>query len=75
MTGANSGDLPGPPTVAVRVFRRGAALLSEWCDSVEDAADAVERWSQLRDVHCEVEDLATGPSTGDRSSAAYKTSP
>jgi hypothetical protein len=70
MTDANGGDPPGTPSVAVHVFRRGQLLLSEWCDSVEDAADAAERWSQQRDVRCEVEDLATRSPTAQGQSSS-----
>jgi hypothetical protein len=75
MTDANGGDPLGTPAISVRVIRRGQLLLSEWCDSEEDVADAVQRWSQQRDVHCEVEDLATEPSTGGVSSTVREASP
>lgn len=46
------------PTVEVRVFRDGAMVATELCDSEEEAAAVVERWSEVAGVTTEVDDLA-----------------
>ena len=46
------------PTVEVVVFRQGREIARELCDTQEDAALAVERWSEERGVVCQVDDLA-----------------
>lgn len=59
MSDFRGGDPASTPSLEVKVFRDGSLLLVEWCDSEEDADDAVARWSELRGVRCVVEDLAT----------------
>ncbi len=46
------------PTLEVRVYRDGALIHRELCESEEDAAAAVERWEEEPGVECEVEDLS-----------------
>jgi hypothetical protein len=46
------------PTVEVVVFRHGHEIGRELCDTPEDAALAVERWSEEPGVVCQVDDLA-----------------
>jgi hypothetical protein len=45
------------PTVEVRVFRHGELVHRELCESEEQAALAVDEWSELEGVRCEVDDL------------------
>ncbi len=46
------------PTVEVVVFRDGREVARELCDTREDAALAVERWSEDQGVVCQVDDLS-----------------
>jgi hypothetical protein len=45
-------------TVEVVVFRHGAQIHRELCESAEDAALVVERWSEQPGVECQVDDLS-----------------
>ena len=46
------------PTVEVVVFRDGREVSRELCDTAEDAALVVERWSEDPGVMCQVDDLS-----------------
>ena len=46
------------PTVEVVVFRDGREVARELCDTREDAALVVERWSEDSGVTCQVDDLS-----------------
>jgi hypothetical protein len=46
------------PTVEVVVYRHGEEIHRELCETAEDAALVVERWSEEDGVECEVDDLA-----------------
>jgi hypothetical protein len=46
------------PTVEIVVFRDGHEIGRELCDTPEDAALAVERWSEDPGVVCQVDDLS-----------------
>ncbi len=46
------------PTVEVIVFRGGHEIGRELFDTREEAALAVERWSEEQGVSCQVDDLA-----------------
>ncbi len=46
------------PTVEVVVFRDGREVARELCDTAEDAALVVERWSEDPGVVCQVDDLS-----------------
>lgn len=59
------GDLGGTPVVEVRVYREGALLVSLLCESAEEAADAVEAWSELEGVEVEVDDFSQHHRPGD----------
>jgi hypothetical protein len=50
---------PGASTVEVRVYERGRLLTRELCESEEEAAAVVERWSEVPDTDVVVDDLAT----------------
>jgi hypothetical protein len=52
-------DPSSTPTIEVQVFRNGRRIASERCDSEDDAAEAVARWSEQPGVECTVEDIAT----------------
>lgn len=58
-------DPSSTPTIEVQVFRDGRRIASEWCDSEDDAADAVARWSEQPGVECTVDGIATRPSGDD----------
>jgi len=46
------------PTVEVIAFRDGRQIARELCETREDAALAVERWSEQQGVVCQVDDLS-----------------
>lgn len=46
------------PTIEVRVFRHGELVDRVLCESEEDASSVVERWSDIEDVTCTVDDLS-----------------
>jgi hypothetical protein len=46
------------PTVEVIAFRDGREIARELYDTPEEAARAVERWSETSGVVCQVDDLA-----------------
>lgn len=48
----------GPPSIEVRVFRDGDLIERQLCESDEEAADVVEKWSEFEDVTCLVDDLS-----------------
>jgi hypothetical protein len=47
------------PTVEVRVYRGGRLVHRELCESDEDAALVVERWSEVEGTEFEVDDLSS----------------
>jgi hypothetical protein len=53
------------PTVEVRVFQHGELVHRELCESEDQAALAVEEWSELDGVRCEVDDLSIEHRPGD----------
>ena len=40
----------GAPTLEVRIYDRGQLLTRELCESEEDAAEVVERWSDVANL-------------------------
>ncbi len=48
----------GTPSIEVRIFRHGDLIERQLCESDQEAADVVERWSELDDVTCLVDDLS-----------------
>lgn len=46
------------PTTEVRVFRHGELIERVLCESEQEAAAVLERWSELEDVTCLVDDLS-----------------
>jgi len=53
------------PAVTVRVYRHGRLWLQEVCESENAAAVAIEEWSELEGVTCEVDDLSIRHRPGD----------
>jgi hypothetical protein len=47
----------GAPTIEVIVRQHGAVVARELCESAEEAAEVVERWSEVEGVACVVADL------------------
>ncbi len=47
-------SIPPTPTVEVRVLRHGALLLCQSCDTLDEAFEAVEMWSEVPGTECEV---------------------
>jgi hypothetical protein len=45
-------------TVEVVVFEHGAEIHRELCESAEEAALVVDRWSERPGVECQVDDLS-----------------
>jgi hypothetical protein len=45
-------------TVEVLVFQHGTQIHRELCESAEEAALVVERWSEQPGVECQVDDLS-----------------
>lgn len=58
-------DYGETPTVVVRVYRDGRLWLQELCESEDEACLAVEEWSEIEGVTCEVDDLSVRPRPGD----------
>jgi hypothetical protein len=52
-------DPSSTPTVEVLVYRGDELVLTEWCDSEDDAAEVVARWSERADARCVVRDVST----------------
>lgn len=46
------------PSIEVRVFRAGDLIERQLCESDVEAAEVVEKWSELEDVTCLVDDLS-----------------
>jgi hypothetical protein len=46
------------PTLEVVVYRHGAEIHREACESEEAATDIVDRWSEIDGVTCTVDDLS-----------------
>jgi hypothetical protein len=53
------------PTIEVRVWRAGALIHRELCESEEQAAFVVEAWSEQEGTECEVDDLTVHHRPGD----------
>jgi hypothetical protein len=53
------------PRISVRVFRHGELIETELCDTEDEATRTVERWSELDDITCEVDDLTVRHRPGD----------
>jgi hypothetical protein len=53
------------PTVEVVVYRDGAEIHRELCETVEAAAAVVEQWSELEGVECVVEDISARHQPGE----------
>ena len=49
----------GAPTLEVRIYDDGRLLTRELCESEEDAAAVVERWSDLANLFVVADDLST----------------
>jgi hypothetical protein len=58
-------DYGETPTVVVRIYRHGRLWLQELCESEDDAGLAVEEWTELEGVTCEVDDLSVRHRAGD----------
>jgi hypothetical protein len=64
MTEPRGYDPASTPSIEVQVFRHGHLVLTELCDSEDDAADVIDRWSELPGVQCLIQDLSS-PVRGD----------
>jgi hypothetical protein len=53
------------PTIEVVAFRHGQQIGRELCDTPEEAALAVEQWSEQHGVTCQVDDLAVHHTAAD----------
>jgi hypothetical protein len=53
------------PTIEVRVYRYGTLVAQTLCESDEEAAIAVDEWSEVDGVECEVDDLTFRHRPGD----------
>jgi hypothetical protein len=58
-------DMDSSPTVEVRVFRHGALVHRELCESEAEAATIADWWSELEGVTVEVDDLTVSHRPGD----------
>ncbi len=47
------------PRIEVRVYRHGELVQRELCDTEEEATRVVDAWSEIDDVTCEVDGIAT----------------
>jgi hypothetical protein len=52
-------DPSSTPSVEVLVYRGDELVTTELCDSEDDAAEVVARWSEHAGVRCVVRDLST----------------
>lgn len=48
----------GTPSIEVRIFRDDELIESQLCESDEEAAEVVQKWSEVEDVTCLVDDLS-----------------
>jgi len=55
----------GAPSIEVRIYRDDRLLASELCESEDDAAAVVERWSEEGDFSFLVDDLTFRHTPGD----------
>lgn len=55
----------GTPTIDVRIFRHGALVHQELCESEEAALVVVNEWAELDGVECVVDDLSVHHVPGD----------
>lgn len=46
------------PTVEVRIFRDGELVHRQLCESVDEAAEVVDQWSEQEEITFEVDDLS-----------------
>ena len=53
------------PSIEVRVFRHDELIETQLCESDEAAAEVVEKWSEVDDVTCLVDDLSYHHKPGD----------
>jgi hypothetical protein len=53
------------PTVEVVVYRDGAEVHRELCETVDAAAVVIERWSELEGVECVVDDISAHHEPGE----------
>jgi hypothetical protein len=49
----------GAPTLEVRIYDHDVLLARELCETEEDAAAVVERWSELANLFVVADDLST----------------
>lgn len=49
----------GAPTLEVRIYNHARLLARELCESEEDAAAVVERWSDVANLFVVADDLST----------------
>lgn len=61
----NPGNTESTPTIEVRVFRHDELIETQLCESDEEASELVERWSEVDDVTCLVDDLSFHHKPGD----------
>jgi len=55
----------GAPTIEVRIYSGSKLLMRELCESEDDAAEVVERWSDVDNLFVVVDDLTTKHGPGD----------
>jgi hypothetical protein len=58
-------DVGRTPTIEVTVFRDGAVIDRVLCESEDEAAEVVERWSEQDGVQCQIDDLSVHHRAGD----------
>lgn len=52
------------PTLEVRIYRDGALVQRELCESDEEANSVVDAWSEVEGIRFEIEDLARSTGAG-----------
>lgn len=55
----------GAPTIEVRIYSGERLLVRELCESEEEAAAVVDRWSDVENLYVVVDDIGTPHSPGD----------
>jgi hypothetical protein len=50
-------DLGVTPSIEVTVYRDGAVIHRELCETDAEASEVAEEWSELDNVECQIDDL------------------
>jgi hypothetical protein len=51
-------ELGTTPTIEVTVYRDGALVHRQLCETESEAGEIAEQWSELENVECQIDDLS-----------------